>query len=104
MSSVRGIKMTPNFQSNKKYTKLEYHWITSEGEFGGEFSSDFIHLKDVNNQGETVLWSAVENNRVADIKNPFDITLEVRDSESQEIIANTKLTITPDKGTYRIKK
>ena len=47
--------MTPNFQSNKKYTKLEYHWITSEGEFEGEFSSDFIHFKDVNNQGETVL-------------------------------------------------
>ncbi|GAA0180877.1 hypothetical protein SH2C18_34960 [Clostridium sediminicola] len=101
MSSARGIKMTPDFKSKKKYTKLEYHWITDYG----EFISDFAHLgKEVKNQGETVLWSAIENDKVVDIKSPFNIQLEIIDSEKQEILANTKLTINPNKGFYEIKK
>ncbi|MBZ9686784.1 hypothetical protein G9F72_010650 [Clostridium estertheticum] len=96
-----GIKMTPNFNSKKKYTKLEYHWITDEG----EFISEFAHLgKEVKNQGETVLWSAIVNDKVVDIKSSFDIRLEVIDSASKEILANTKLTITPNKGFYEVKK
>ncbi|MBU3143767.1 hypothetical protein [Clostridium sp. CF012] len=96
-----GIKMTPNFKSKKKYTKLEYHWITDEG----EFISDFTHLgKEVKNQGETVLWSAIENDKVVDIKSPFDIRLEVIDCEGREILANTKVTINPNKDFYEIKK
>ena len=94
-----GIKMTPIFNSKKVYTKLEYHWITDEG----EFRSDFSHLgKEVKNQGETVLWSAIENDKVVDIKSSFDIRLEVIDSASKEILANTKLTISPNKGFYEI--
>lgn len=101
MSSARGIKMTPDLNSRKKYTKLEYHWITDEG----EFISDFAHLgKEVKNQGETVLWGAIENDKVVDIKSPFNVQLEVIDSERQEILANTKLTINPNKGIYEIKK
>ena len=96
-----GIKMTPNFKSKKKYTKLEYHWITDEG----EFISDFTHLgKEVKNQGETVLWSAIENDEVVDIKSPFDIRLEVIDSEGREILVNTKVTINPNKDFYEMKK
>ena len=99
MSSARGFKLTPNFKSKKKYAKLEYHWITDEG----EFINDFTKLgKNVKNQGETVLWGAYENDKVA--AGTFDIRLEVIDSESKKILANTKLTISSDKGLYKIKK
>ena len=97
---IGGIKMTPVFNSKKAYTKLEYHWITDEG----EFNSDFSHLgKEVKNQGETVLWSAIKNDKVVDIKSPFDIRLEVIDSASKKILANTKITIKPNKDFYEIK-
>lgn len=99
MSSARGFKLTPDFKSKKKYNKLEYHWITAEG----EFINDFTKLgKDVKNQGETVLWGSYENDKVA--VGTFDIKLEVIDSESQKILANTKLTIISDNGLYKIKK
>jgi hypothetical protein len=101
MSSARGIKMTPNFNSKKKYTKLEYHWVADEG----EFLSDFVDLgKEVKNQGDTVLWSAIGNDKVVEIKSPFNVRLEVIDSESQKILANTRLTINPNNGFYEIKK
>lgn len=104
MSSVRGIKMTPDFKSVKKYVNLEYHWTADQG----EFISDFAQLgKDVKNQGQTVLWSAIENDVLLDIKNiksPFNIRLQVVDGDSQKILANTKLSINTDTGFYGIKK
>lgn len=49
----------------KKHIELEDHWITDEG----EFISDFVYLgKAVKNKGETVLWSAIEKDKVVDIK------------------------------------
>jgi len=100
-SGSGGIKMTPVFNSKNAYTKLEYHWITDEG----EFISSFSHLgKEVNNQGETVLWSAVENDKVIDIKSSFEIRLEVIDGVSKKILANTKLTIKPNEIFYEVEK
>lgn len=96
MSSVQGITMSPDFKSEKNYAKLEYHWITNYGEFIGAG-------KEVRNQGESVIWSAIEKDKVVDIKDSFDIKLEVIDSESQKILANTKLTIVPNNGFYEIK-
>lgn len=97
MSSTQGITMTPNFKTQRKYANLIYHWTTSKGEF--------IELgKDVKNQGEAVMWSAIENNTVAEIKNSFDIKLEVIDGETQRILASTKLTIIPNNGFYEVKK
>lgn len=99
MSSARGFKLTPNFKSEKKYAKLEFHWITDKG----EFINDFAKLgKSVKNQGETVMWSAYENDKAA--AGTFDIKLEVIDSESKNILANTKITISSDNGLYKIKK
>ena len=61
MSSARGFKLTPVSKSNKKYLKLEYHWITDSG----EFINDFSQLgKEVKNQGESVLWSCIENDKI----------------------------------------
>lgn len=97
MSSIQGITMKPDFKSNKTYTKLEYHWVTEEGEF--------LNLgKDVNNEGGSVLWTAVGNNTVISIKNDFNIRLEVIDSKSKEVLANTKLTIHPNEIFYEVVK
>ncbi|MEL7646485.1 MAG: hypothetical protein AAGU76_00245 [Sedimentibacter sp.] len=96
MSSAQGITMSPDFKSEKNYAKLEYHWITNYGEFIGTG-------KEVKNQGEAVIWSAIEKDKVIDIKDSFDIRLEVIDGESQKILAGTKLTIVPNNGFYEIK-
>jgi hypothetical protein len=97
MSSAQGITMTPNLKTEKKYTKLVYHWTANEGEFIGSG-------KEIKNQGEEVLWSAIANDAVTEIKSSFDIRLEVIDDESQKILASTKLTITPNNGFYEVKK
>ena len=96
MSSAQGITMTPNFKTQNKYTNLIYHWTTSNGEFIGLG-------KDVKNQGEAVIWSAIENNTVIDIKSSFNIKLEVIEGGNQKILASTELTITPNKGFYEVR-
>ena len=93
MSSAQGIKMIPNYETKKSNEELTYHWETAEGEFIGIG-------KEAQNQGEPVVWSAVENDKVADIKNSFDIKLEVIGSESKKVLASTKVTITPNNGFY----
>ncbi|GKU24195.1 hypothetical protein [Clostridium folliculivorans] len=97
MSSVQGIKMTPNFETKKSYENLNYHWETTEGEF-------IDKGKEVENQGESVVWSAVENDKVIDIKNSFDIKLEVIGSESKKVLATTKVTIKSNNGLYEVIK
>jgi hypothetical protein len=97
MSSVQGITMTPKFKTEKSFENLVYHWETNEGEFIGL-------EKEVKNQGESVVWSAIENDKVIDIKKSIDIKLEVIGSESKRVLATTKLTITPDNGFYKVKK
>lgn len=98
MSSAQGITLTPNFETKMNYKNLVYHWETSEGEFIGIG-------KEANNQGEDVVWSAVENDKIAEIKNDFDIKLEVIDSDSENVLAATKITITTiDNGFYSIKE
>jgi hypothetical protein len=97
MSSAQGIKMTPNLGTKKSYGNFIYHWQTTEGEFIGAG-------KEVKNQGEPVVWSAIENDKVANIKESFDITLEVIGSESKKVLVTTKLIIEPDKGFYKVKK
>ncbi|MDD4565075.1 MAG: hypothetical protein PHE79_06310 [Eubacteriales bacterium] len=97
MSSVRGITMTPNFETNNSYEDIVYHWKTARGEFIGAG-------KETKNQGEAVIWSAVENDELADINEPFDINLAVIDNNSAEILAYTALTITPDNGFYKVEE
>jgi hypothetical protein len=89
--------MTPNFETTNSYEDLIYHWETNEGEFIGIG-------KEVKNQGESLVWSAIENDKVADIENSFNITIEVIGSESKKVLATTKLTIKPNNGFYEVKK
>lgn len=99
MSIAKGINMTPYFQSNKTYSNLEYHWSTEEGEFSSDIAS---YGKEVKNQGESVLWSAFEDGKVKDIKKTFTISLTVNDGNSQKMLCKTMLTITPNKGVYKV--
>jgi hypothetical protein len=71
ISSAQGITLTPDFKTKTDYKNLVYHWETREGEFIGIG-------KEVNNQGEAVLWSAIEKDKIAEITNDFDIKLEVQ--------------------------
>ena len=97
MSSVHGITMTPDFETKKSYENLVYHWETNEGEFIG-------FGKEAENQGESVIWSAIENDKVVDIKESIVIKLEVFDGETEKLLATANLTITSNKGFYEVKK
>ncbi len=98
MSSVQGITLTPDFETKTSFKNLVYHWETKEGEFIGMG-------KEANNQGEAVVWSAVDNDKIAEIKNDFDIKLEVIESESKKVLATAKITITTaDTGFYSVKE
>jgi hypothetical protein len=97
MSSVRGITLTPDFETKKHYKDIEYHWETGAGEFIGMGQEG-------SNQGESVIWSAVENGKIAEIKDDFDIKLEVTEAGSKEVLAAAKVTITTDNGFYKIKE
>jgi hypothetical protein len=96
MSSVMGINMTPKFKTQKSYENLIYHWETTKGEF--------INLgKELKNEGASVIWRPMENDKALDTEEIIHIKLEVIDSKSKGILATTKLTITPVNGTYIIK-
>lgn len=98
MSSVRGITLTPDFETEKNYEELIYHWEAGKGGFIGQG-------KEVKNQGDAVVWGAVEGDQVAEITEDFDIKLEVIDGESEKILAAATITITtPDPGFYSIKE
>jgi hypothetical protein len=53
---------------------------------------------------KTVLIDEVENDKVAGIKNDFDIKLEVIESEGKRVLAVTKITITNENMFYSIKE
>jgi hypothetical protein len=98
MSSVQGITLTPDFETKTNYKNLVYHWETKEGEFIGMG-------KEANNQGEAVVWSAVDNDKIAEIKKDFDIKLEIIESGSKKVLATAKITITADDaGFYSVKE
>jgi len=97
MSSVQGITMTPDFETKKSYENLVYHWETNEGEFIGIG-------KEAENQGESVVWSAIENDKVAEITEFIVIKLEVIDGENEKVLATANLTITPNNGFYKVKE
>jgi hypothetical protein len=98
MSSVQGITLTPDFETKKDYEELVYRWETEEGGFVGQG-------KEVTNQGETVVWSAVEGDQLTEIEDDFDIKLEVVEGESGKVLATAEITITTtDPGFYSIKE
>ena len=98
MSSVQGITLTPDFITKTKDKILVYHWKTDEGELIG-------FGKEGENQGEAVVWSAIENDKVAEIKDDFDIKLTVTERDSKKVLATATITITrADNGFYKIKE
>ena len=100
MSSARGIKLTPEFNAREKYAELEYHWQAEAGEFLG---ISYIG-KETTNQGETVLWSAVQRDKSVEINKAFEIKLEVINKTNSEVLASTKITINGNKGIYEVEE
>lgn len=98
MSSVQGITLTPVFEPKTNHENVVYHWETVEGEF-------INYGKEVKNDGEPVVWSAVEDDGIADIEDDFDIKLEVLQGETKEVLADAAITITvTGAGFYTIKE
>ncbi len=97
MSSVQGITLTPEFKGESSDNEVVYSWKTSAGEFiGGD--------REIQNQGEGVIWSAIENDEVAEITKDVEINLEVIDDETDNVLASSKVTITLKDEFYKIKE
>jgi len=97
MSSVQGITLTPEFKGESSDNEVVYSWKTSAGEFiGGD--------REIQNQGEGVIWSAIENDKVAEISDDVEISLDVIDDETDKVLASSNVTITLKDGFYKIKE
>lgn len=101
MSSTRGINMKADLKCEKKYKNLEYHWTAEEGSF---LIGHDKNVKEVRNQGELVLWSAIQDDKVVNINSSFKVNLEVIDTQSKKVIAKSNLVIVPIKDSYQIKQ
>lgn len=99
MSSSIGIALKANFSLEKDYKNLKYHWVTEEGSFFVE-----PEAKDVLNNGGPIVWQAIKDHKVADIKNSFNIVLEAIDMDSNKVVAKTSITINANDGFYKVQK
>ncbi|GKX68610.1 hypothetical protein [Inconstantimicrobium mannanitabidum] len=72
MNCAIGIALEASFSLEKDYKNLKYHWVTEEGSFFVE-----PEAKDVLNNGGAIVWQAIKNHEIADIKHSFNIVLEV---------------------------
>lgn len=99
MSSAIGIKLKPNFSLEKDYKNLKYHWVTQEGSF-------FVkpEANDVLNQGGPIIWQAIKDGKITDIKHSFNVTLEAIDMDSNKVVAKTSITINANDIGYKVKK
>lgn len=100
MSSSRGIEVKAH--ANSFYIgSLKYYWSTKHGSF---LDSNNVEKKDiVTNEDSSVIWSAVENGSVVDIKNKFQINLKVINEYNGKVFCEKNITIIPDKNFYTIK-
>lgn len=96
LSSAQGITMTPHFRPDKKNEIVTYHWTAEAGEFNSSGN-------EVSNQGTAVIWYPISDDQLIETDKPFDIRLEVLDTDSQALLASAKLTITPGNGMYTVK-
>lgn len=56
------------------------------------------------NNGGPIVWQAIKDHKVADIKNSFNIVLEAIDMDSNKVVAKTSITINANDGFYKVQK
>lgn len=99
MSSAMGIALKANFSLEKNYKNLKYHWVTEEGSFFVEPEAN-----DVLNNGGPIIWQAIKDNKVVDIKHSFNVDLEAVDMDTNKVVDKTSITINTNDGFYSVKK
>lgn len=84
MSSVMGIRMTPEFKANPKESKVQYLWTTTNGDFlilGNK------RTKEVRNSGEKLLWIP-ELQDTSGKSGNIIITLRAEETTIRKILTN----------------
>ena len=101
MSSVPGIPLNAEFNTEGKNKKVKYHWTCEEGIFlnweQGSWKISELG-KDIKNDGEKIYWSANVNNKIE--KPSFKIHLKVEESGSLKVLAETSIEIKQNKEGY----
>ncbi|GBF33625.1 hypothetical protein DCCM_2731 [Desulfocucumis palustris] len=98
MSSAIGIGMTPQFETNQKNIKVQYHWTTTNGRFllfGDKWDKEIV------NSGEKVIWSPL--GEVSTEPDSIIVTLKVEDIKTGKMLAQKELTIEREEIFYIVK-
>lgn len=101
MSSVRGIALSPSLKPEDKSSNLIYHWSTTSGGFLN--TGDNKTTKEIENQGEGVLWSAITDGGEKAEKR-ITITLKVEEKGSGKVLGEKNLVIEENEGSYWVRK
>lgn len=100
-SSVQGIKMSPQLESDVDIDEVQYRWITTDGSFIDPLTAS--SKKEIVNTGDSVLWSAISNTDTQ-LPSSIDITLKIETKKNNDVIAETKITVQRDNDLYKIIK
>lgn len=97
MSSAIGIGLTPELGTNLKKSKIQYHWMTTDGYF---HIDETKRAKEVINSGEKLIW--MPGFRETSVKSTTTIGLQAKDTQTGKILAETSLLIERDGVFYLV--
>lgn len=101
MSSIRGITLSPSLKPENKSSNIIYHWSTTSGGFLN--TGDNTTTKEVENNGEGVLWTAITHGGEKAEKS-ITITLKVEDKGNGKVLAENRVVLEEKEGSYWVRK
>lgn len=108
MSSARGITLTPVIEG-KINKEVVYHWNTDDNtqKFQSLDGEKIVFTNEITNEGDPVLFVGGLGSRDSNgnyLTTPVQITLTIKEENTDNVLATAELTITRDKGFYIVKK
>lgn len=97
LSSVQGITLSPIISTALSEKEIIYEWIASDGGFIKTMSKHII------NDGDSVLWNPFNLDSTSATGTTI-ITLNVRDKQTNNLLARNTLKIEFDNQIYKVVK
>ena len=97
LSSVQGITLSPIISTALSEKEIIYEWIASDGGFIKTMSKHII------NDGDSVLWNPFNLDSTSATGTTI-ITLNVRDKQTNSLLATNTLKIEFDNQIYKVVK
>ena len=99
MSSARGITLTPVIEG-KINKKIVYHWSTDDHtqQFLSLDGEQTVFTNEITNEGDPVLFAGGPGSGTS----PVQITLSIKEKNTDNVLATTELMLTRNKGGFYI--